>query len=149
MLARLAGAVGKGVFAGVVGTAAMTLSSTLEAKARGRGASHTPAEALCKLLGVETLEERYKTRITNVVHWGYGIGLGGLRGVIAATGRSGPVAAATFLGTVWISEQILLPALDLSPPITQWGAREIASDTGHHAVYAVGTSLAYDLLDRT
>jgi hypothetical protein len=34
----LASSVGKGLFAGAIGTAAMRVSSTLEMKARGRGA---------------------------------------------------------------------------------------------------------------
>ncbi|MGI8859153.1 MAG: hypothetical protein ACR2HO_03220 [Rubrobacteraceae bacterium] len=37
--------VGKGLFAGVAGTAAMTVSSTLEMKLSGRSASETPAKA--------------------------------------------------------------------------------------------------------
>lgn len=36
--------VGKGLFAGLAGTAAMTVSSTLEMKLSGRGASQTPAQ---------------------------------------------------------------------------------------------------------
>jgi len=38
----LAGSVGKGLAAGMVGTAAMTVSSSLEAKLRGREASTAP-----------------------------------------------------------------------------------------------------------
>jgi hypothetical protein len=41
----IAANVGKGLFAGVAGTAMMTVSSTLEMKLSGRGASQTPAEA--------------------------------------------------------------------------------------------------------
>ena len=44
---------GKGLFAGVAGTAAMTVSSTLEMKLSGRPASQTPAEAAEKVLQVE------------------------------------------------------------------------------------------------
>jgi CPA1 family monovalent cation:H+ antiporter len=36
---------GKGLFAGLAGTAAMTVSSTLEMKLSGRAASETPAQA--------------------------------------------------------------------------------------------------------
>jgi hypothetical protein len=41
----IAANVGMGLFAGVAGTAVMTVSSTLEMKLSGRGASQTPAEA--------------------------------------------------------------------------------------------------------
>jgi hypothetical protein len=51
-LGDVAEAVGKGLFAGAAGTAAMTVSSTLEAKLRGRGMSTTPAQAATKVLDV-------------------------------------------------------------------------------------------------
>lgn len=49
---------------------------------------------------------------------------------------------------MWDSEQVMLPALDVAPPIIEWGAKEIAVDTLHHAVYAVATGVAYSALDR-
>jgi hypothetical protein len=52
-MTRLAEAIGGGLLAGVAGTAAMTASSTLEAKLRDRGSSSAPADAASKVLGVE------------------------------------------------------------------------------------------------
>ena len=52
-LEDVAADVGKGLFAGVVGTAAMTVSSTLEMKIRDRPGSSALAEAAGKVLGVE------------------------------------------------------------------------------------------------
>jgi hypothetical protein len=49
----LADAIGKGLVAGFAGTAAMTVSSTLEAKLRGRAASSAPARATAKVLGIK------------------------------------------------------------------------------------------------
>lgn len=148
MLARLAAVVGKGVFAGAVGTAAMTLSSTVEARLRGRGGSQTPAEALCQLLGVEALGEQEKRRLTTLVHWGYGVALGGLRGPLGLAGMSGAAALAVYLAAVWMGEQVMLRALDLAPPPTEWSGEQLAVDTGHHLVYAAATSAAYEFLDR-
>ena len=42
---RFASSIGKGLVAGFVGTAAMTVSSTLEAKLRGRAPSTAPPPA--------------------------------------------------------------------------------------------------------
>jgi hypothetical protein len=148
-LGDVASAVGKGLFAGVAGTAAMTVSSTLEMKLRGRGASSTPAQAAAKVLGVQPIDEEAQARFSNLVHWGYGTGWGGVRGLIAAAGFSGPAATATHLAAVWGSEQVMLPALGVTPPLTQWGKEEVAIDALHHAVYAAATSIAYSLLDRT
>ena len=148
MLGDLAAAVGKGLFAGAAGTAAMTASSTLEMKLRGRPASSTPARAAEKVLGVQPVDEEAEARFSNLVHWGYGTAWGGVRGLIAAAGLTGPAATAAHLAAVWGSEQVMLPALDAAPPLTEWGAREVAIDAFHHLVYAAATGAAYSLLDR-
>ena len=147
-LGDIAAAFGKGIFAGVGGTAAMTISSTIEMKARGRPASSTPALAAAKVLGVEPVDEEAKARFSNLVHWGYGSAWGGARGLLAAAGLSGPAATAVHLGAVWGSEQVMLPALGVTPPLTEWGVKEVAIDALHHLVYAGATGVAYALLDR-
>jgi hypothetical protein len=148
-LGDVAAAFGKGIFAGVAKTAAMTLSSTIEMKLRGRPASSTPAQDAAKVLGVEPVDEEEKARFSNVVHWAYGTAWGGARGLLAAaTGLSGTAATAAHLGAVWGSEQVMLPALGVTPPLTEWGAKEVAIDALHHLVYAGATGVAYSLLDR-
>ncbi len=92
---------GKGLFAGLAGTAAMTVSSTLEMKLSGRPASQTPAEAAEKVLDVEPEDEGSEARFSNLVHWGYGTAWGGVRGLLASTGLPGPAATAAHLGLVW------------------------------------------------
>ena len=144
----VAAAFGKGLFAGVAGTAAMTTSSTLEMKLRNRGASSAPADAAAKVLGVEPVDEQGQARFATLVHWGYGTAWGGVRGLLAATGLSGGKATAAHLGLVWGSEQVMLPALGVMPPLTKMGAKEIAVDAMHHLVYATATGAAYSLLDR-
>src|ERR687895_1842747 len=146
MLGDLPAAVGKGLFAGAAGTAAMTASSTLEMKLRGRPASSTPALAAAKVLGVEPVDEEAEARFSNLVHWGYGTAWGGPRGLLAAAGLSGPAATAAHFGVVWGSEQVMLPALGVAPPLTEWGAKEVAIDALHHLVYAGATGVAYSLL---
>ncbi|MDQ4064389.1 MAG: hypothetical protein M3122_11035 [Actinomycetota bacterium] len=86
----VAAAIGKGLFAGVAGTAAMTASSTIEAKLRGRGSSSAPGQADAKVLGVEPVDEESEARFYNLVHWGYGTAWGGARGFLEAAGLSGP-----------------------------------------------------------
>ncbi len=144
----VAAAFGKGIFAGVAGTAAMTASSTIEMKLRNRGASSAPADAAAKVLGVEPVDEEARARFSNLVHWGYGTAWGGVRGLVAAAGLSGTGATAVHLGMLWGSEQVMLPALKVAPPLTEWGAKEIAVDALHHMVYAAATGAAYSLLDR-
>jgi hypothetical protein len=147
-LGDLAAAVGKGLFAGAAGTVAMTVSSTIEMKLRGRPPSSAPARAAAKLLGVEPADERAEARFSNIVHWGYGTAWGGVRGLLAAAGLSGPAATAAHLAAVWGTEQVMLPALDVAPPLTEWGTKEVAIDAFHHLVYVGATGVAYSLLDQ-
>jgi hypothetical protein len=147
-IGRLASCIGKGLFAGAAGTAAMTLSSTIEMKVRGRKGSDAPAQVAGKLLGVSPVGEDEKARFTKLVHWGYGISRGAGRGVIGAIGISGPAAAALHFGMVWGSALVMLPSLEVTPPPNEWGARELGIDAAHHVVYAGATSAAYELLDR-
>lgn len=146
---NVAEALGKGIVAGVAGTAAMTVSSTVEAKLRHRAFSTAPADAAAKVLGISSFTgEDARGRFSNLVHWGYGTGWGATRGMLSALGLSPAKATATHLVAVWGSEQVMLPALHVAPPITMWGREEAAIDGFHHAVYAVSTGLAYGLLDR-
>ncbi len=147
-LGDAAASVGKGLFAGVAGTAAMTVSSTLEMKIRGRQGSSAPAEAAGKVLGVEPTGEAEQARFSNLVHWGYGTSWGAVRGLIGAAGLKGPKATAAHFLTVWGTEQVMLPALGVAPPFWQWGAKEVAIDAFHHLVYAGATGVAYAALDR-
>jgi hypothetical protein len=138
---------GKGLFAGAAGTAAMTVSSTLEMKLSGRAASQTPAQAAEAVLNVEPKDDDSEARFSNLVHWGYGTGWGGVQGLLASTGLPGPLATAAHLGLVWGAEQVVLPALDVSAPVFKYGGKATATDLLHHVVYATATGLAYSYLD--
>jgi hypothetical protein len=148
-LKTLAEGVGKGLFAGAAGTAAMTVSSTIEMKLRNRPASNVPARAAEKVLGVEPNGEPQQERFSNLTHWGYGTGWGALRGAIGAAGYKGPKAAALHYGAVWGTELVMLPSLGIGvPPAYKWGTKEVGIDAFHHLVYAAATSVAYELIDR-
>lgn len=140
--------IAKGLAAGAVGTAAMTVSSTLEMKARNRPPSSAPANAAAKVLGIEFDNEEDKSRFATLVHWSYGTSWGAVRGLLGALGLRGVAATSAHLGLVWGSELVTLPALEVTPPVAEWGAEELAIDFFHHTVYAVATSLTYDLLTR-
>src|SRR3954464_14344963 len=146
---KLATTIGRGLVAGVAGTAAMTVSSTVEAKLRGRPFSTAPADAAAKVLGIqEFATEGAHSRFSNLVHWGYGTGWGIPRALLGMNGRSSARATAEHLAALWGSEQVMLPALSVAPPITFWGREEIAIDGFHHAVYALSTAAAYEVLKR-
>jgi hypothetical protein len=145
----LAGAIGRGLVAGVAGTAAMTVSSTLEARLRGRPPSSAPARATAKVLGIEAFDTPLaEARFNDLSHWGYGTAWGVVRGLLGAAGLSPRAATVAHGAALYGTEQVTLPALDVAPPAIFWGAREIAIDAFHHAVYATATGFAYGLIAR-
>jgi hypothetical protein len=140
--------VGKGLVAGFVGTAAMTVSSTVEAKLRGRQASSAPARATAKMLGIKEFEDGIAAaRFNDLSHWGYGTGWGVVRGLLAATGMSPRAATAAHGAAIYGAAQVTLPALEIAPPVVFWPKEEIAIDAFHHVVYAASSGLAYELLN--
>lgn len=91
-------------------------------------------------------EDKDKDRFANLVHWGYGMSWGAMRGVLGASGLRPIGATAGHMAVVWGSELAVLPALEVVPPVRRWGAKELSVDALHHCVYAVATGLAYALL---
>jgi hypothetical protein len=143
----LASAIGKGLVAGFAGTAAMTISSTIEAKLRGREPSSAPARATAKVLGIKEFEDaRAAARFNDLSHWGYGTSWGVLRGLLAASGMTPKAATAAHGAAIYGAAQVTLPALEIAPPAVFWSKREIAIDAFHHAVYAAATGAAYELI---
>jgi hypothetical protein len=147
-VSELATSVGKGLFAGLAGTAIMTVSSTAEANLSGRGPSSTPADAISAALRVRPADDAGEQRLNTVAHWGYGTAWGAVRGVLAALGLRGPAAGLLHFAAVWGGEQAVLPSLGVGSPTPQYGAQATATDVLHHAVYAAATSAAYEWLDR-
>jgi hypothetical protein len=140
--------VGKGLAAGLLGTAAMTVSSTIEARLRKRQASSAPARATAKVLGIKEFEDATAAaRFNDLSHWGYGTSWGALRGLLAATGMPPRTATALHGAAIYGSAQVTLPALEIAPPVVFWAKEEIAIDAFHHMVYAAATGLAYELID--
>jgi hypothetical protein len=146
-LTEVAESVGKGFFAGLVGTAAITASMTAEAKMRKRDLPPVQADAVEKIVGVEPRGEKEKQRLANLVHWQYGAAWGGVRGLLAALGLRGPAATLAHFFLVWSAAGIMLPAIGLAPPPTQQPPSEIGLSALHHLLYAGATTAAYEYLD--
>ena len=145
---KLADGIGKGLLAGFAGTAAMTVSSSLEARLRGRAASSAPARATAKVLGISAFDgELAAARFNDLSHWGYGTGWGVVRGLLAAAGVSPRAATVAHGAAIYGAAQVTLPALEIAPPAIFWPKEEIAIDALHHAVYAAATGVAYRLID--
>ena len=147
-LDTLAGSIGRGLLAGFAGTAAMTVSSTAEARLRRRAPSTAPARATAKVLGIKEFDGPVaQARWNDLSHWGYGTGWGVVRGLLSMAGLSPRAATAAHGAAIYGAAQVTLPALEVAPPSVFWGPEEIAIDAFHHAVYATATGLAYALIE--
>ena len=139
-------AIGVGLLAGLAGTAAITLSQTVEMKLTGREPSNVPADAVAKALDIAPTDESKKPQLSQKVHWTYGIGHGITRGMLSVAGLKGWPATLAHFTTVWGASLILLPALDVAPPIHEKKPKTLLVEALHHAVYAVAAGLVYDAI---
>ncbi len=142
----IAGRIGRGLLAGLVGTAAMTASSSLEMRLRKRPESVTPAKAAEKVLDLKPETKAAERQLATAVHWGYGAAWGALRGALDIIGIRGAPASLLHFGAIWGSGLVMLPTLRLTPPATEWKPEDLAIDGTHHAVYSISTGVAYDAL---
>jgi hypothetical protein len=143
---RISLVIGRGLLAGLAGTAAMTVSSTVEMKINDRGSSTTPAQAVAEVTGVRPADDTAQQRLNTLAHWGYGTAWGLARGALDLAGQRGPLASLLHLAAVLGGEQVMMPALGLGAPTPKYGASAAATDAWHHLVYAGVTGLAYDAL---
>ena len=128
---RVAEAAGRGLAAGIVGTALMTVSSTLEMKWRGRDPSTAPAKAVGRLLGVRPTSRKGEQRFATVAHALTGVSLGAARGLLDVGGRRRrPATRPATFAIVMTPEVILAPALGATDAPWRWGVAETGSATG-------------------
>jgi hypothetical protein len=135
-----------GLLAGTAGVAAMTLAEKIEQQFTGRPNSYVPAEVLDRLTdtGARSGAERLAKNWT--MHWGQGIALGILRGVMARRGLRGPVGSFLFLNARLANDQLLENATRAGAPPWTWPADEQVLDLVHKAVYAAVTGAVADRL---
>ena len=145
-LKEISAMTGAGLAAGLIGTAAMTASSTIEARLRGRKDSTAPATVGGQVLHVQPTDEEGKKRLSMFMHWEYGINWAFLQPILDLLGIRGVgIGALIQFAAVWGTSLVMLPATGVSKPITEWEPDEIAIDMLHHAIYSLAVSAAYSL----
>lgn len=130
-----------GLAAGLTGTCVMTLGQMAEISARRRNHSTTPAKAVEKVTGVELADEKDKKKASNYIHFAYGTGLG--LGLALLDRVKEPLRSVLFGAGVWSLGVAMLRSLRLAPPLRDQKPAEVATDIGHHIVYAAASGAAY------
>lgn len=134
------------LLAGLAGTAVMTLGQALEQKLTGREDSRTPAKGVERATGVEPDTDRGEERLSTLTHWTYGTALGA--GLLALREVDEPARAALFFGGVWGLALVLESFANPDQPATEWSAAALATDVGHHIVYAGAAAAVFALAER-
>ena len=166
MLGNAAGALGRGLVAGLVGTLAITVVAAGEQEIRRRmkrrSSERKPPENLFQALigpwlysadtlgkvlgGVTPADEAAKRRMALVAHTSYGTSWGMSLGILELAGLRGPAAMGVLLGGILGAEMGVMPRIGFFPSVGQWGGEAVFSSTYQHAVYAIAAGLTYDML---
>jgi hypothetical protein len=160
------GALARGLAAGVAGTAALTAVQAAVAIKRGSSVEEAVApdppeswedapapgqvgERVLRVLFRRPPSTRNANTVTNVVHWAYGVGWGGLYGIVQGSLHApAAVAGTAFSGVVVGSAYTVLPAMRIYDKPWEYPPSTLATDAGYHLVYGLTVAGTYRLLDR-
>src|SRR3712207_6833411 len=143
-----AGVLARGLLAGAVGGAAMTLAEKLEQAITKRPNSYVPAYTLERLLGLPARPDSERLGLNWAMHWGQGIALGAVRALMAQHGIRGPVGSFLHLNLRLLNDQTLENATKVGAPPWTWPVDEQVIDLLHKAIYAYATGAVADRLVR-
>jgi hypothetical protein len=136
----------RGLAAGLAGVAAMTLAEKVEQQLTRRPNSYVPAHTLERLLGLPRRPDEERLGMNWAMHWGQGILMGAVRGLMARHGFRGPVGSFLFMNLRLLNDQSLENATGVGAPPWTWPADEQAIDLLHKAIYAFVTGAVADAL---
>lgn len=150
------GALGRGLLAGAVGTAAMTASQRVAGDSSGgEGDSWEDAPAPAKVAKriLESLSRRTvpASRIdflTQATHWLYGVAWGAAYGLMQEATPGRPRRHGLLFGVgVWGASYVALVPMGVYEPPWRYPAGTLALDVSHHLVYGEAVAAAFVALD--
>ena len=122
----------------------MTAAEKLEQVLTQRPDSFVPAHTLEGLLRLPSKPDHERLWLNWAMHWGQGVLLGAVRGLMAARGLRGPVGSFLFLNLRLLNDQTLENATGVGAPPWTWPIDEQVIDLLHKAVYAFATGAVAD-----
>ena len=148
IIGKFGSAIGKGLIAGLVGTAAITLSMTIERVLTKKPTSFAPGDAASKALGIEASDREEWGKFSNEVNWTYGTIWGIGRGLLSTVGLKGLPATAIHFAAIYYTALTIEPDFEVAPPINEWSKEELAVFGLHHVVYTVVAGLVFDAINQ-
>lgn len=138
-------AVERSLIAGFAGTAAMTLTTRLQARLgnRDRPIDYDDSPIVIKFLERWTplrMVKETETVLNQVIRFGYGSATGLIRHVIERRVRR---PAVVLFSIMWASEAVMLCSVGEAPPPWRWKRAVMLTSLAQHVVYAAATDIAY------
>ncbi|WP_435107388.1 hypothetical protein [Nocardiopsis synnemataformans] len=141
---NLASALGRGVFAGLAGTVAMTaFQKFVEMPITQREESYAPAMFAKRVLPFQPTDQQQEARLNYITHYSLGAMWGSAYGVAASAGLRGRRAVLTVFGVVYTGDVVLNTALGLYEP-WKWSKQDIIVDVLDKFVQAAATGVIFD-----
>ena len=140
-------ALGKGLIAGLVGTAAITLSQTIEKKITGKPTSFAPGDAASKALDIEASKMEARKKFSDEVNWVYGTSWGSARGMLSLLGIKGLPATAIHWAAIFYTAITIEPDFEVAPPINEWSKKDLTLFALHHVIYAATAGFVFDAIN--
>ena len=141
----LVGAAARGAAAGIGGVAVMTAAEKLEQQLTKRPSSYVPAHTLAHVLGLRRPDDDRWAR-NMAMHYGNGLLLGAMRGVMSAANLRGPRASLMLAPIRLTWDQTLENLTGVGAPPWTWPRDELIIDVLHKTVFSLATGAASDAL---
>ncbi len=165
------GALGRGLLAGVVGTAAMTAWQMWSAKlqeGQDESGEAPPAPSpepedpwesasapakVAKRIGEGVFQKDVSPDLipvlTHAMHWGYGTGWGTVYGLAAGSAqRPSRLRDGLLFGTaVWVMSYVQLVPMGLYEPPWKYSPKDLAVDLSYHLAYGAGVAGGFRVLE--
>lgn len=135
----------KGLAGGAAGAAVMTAAEKLEQLLTRRPSSYVPGRTLAHLLGLDRPhEDRFARNMA--MHYGTGMMVGALRGVMSAANLRGPYASLMHAQVRLATDQTLENLTGVGAPPWTWPRDELVIDALHKAIYSLAAGAVADAL---
>ena len=144
---------GRGLIAGLVGTATMTIAQGAEFVLTGAQPSDAPAtvaDRASRTLGLGRIKRRDKPKANQGMHWLYGTSWGVPYDIFAANSRLRPELTGPAFGLiVWLVALGQQPAVGVAEPPWKRSLQSLGSEALFHVVYGIGAGAALRMLRNT
>ena len=147
-IGRIGSAIGRGLIAGLAGTAAITLSQFIEKQINHKEPSFAPADAACKALGLEASDRENRGKLSREVHWTYGTLWGVARGLLSLAHIKKSPATVIHFGAIYYTALTIQPDFEVTQPVADWSKKDLLMGGLHHAIYAAVAGFVFDAIDK-